>query len=61
VREATTAAKNARSPIGQLGTDSDGTLPTEFVKNDADFDAQRSGIVNCYFKEVRTSTAASQF
>ena len=44
VREATTAAKNARSPIGQLGTDSDGTLPTEFVKNDADFDAQRSGL-----------------
>ena len=44
VREATAVAKNARSSIGQLGTDSDGTLPTEFVKNDADFDAQRSGL-----------------
>jgi hypothetical protein len=44
VREATSAAKNARSPRGQLGTDSDGSLPTEFIKNDADWDAQQSAL-----------------
>jgi len=44
VREATSAAKNARSPSGQLNTDSDGSLPTEFVKNEDDFDAQRSAL-----------------
>ena len=44
VREATSAAKNSRSPIGQLATDSDGSLPTEFVKNEEDFDAQKSAL-----------------
>jgi hypothetical protein len=44
VRETTSAAKNARSPIGQLVTDSDGTLPMEFIKNDADWNAQRSAL-----------------
>jgi hypothetical protein len=44
VREATSAAKNARSPIGQLSTDSDSTLPTEFIKNDADWLAQQSAL-----------------
>ena len=40
VREVTSSAKNARSTTGQLSTDSDSTLPTEIVKNQADFDAQ---------------------
>ena len=40
VRELTSAAKNARSPIGQLASDSNGSLPTELVKNQNDFDAQ---------------------
>ena len=44
VREVTSDAKNARATRGQLGTDSDGSLPTELVKNDADFDAQRSAL-----------------
>ena len=44
VREATTAAKNARSTIGQTQTDSDASLPTEFVKNEADFDAQKAAL-----------------
>jgi len=44
VREATGAALNARSPIGQLATDSNGTLPTEFIKNDADWDMQQSAL-----------------
>jgi hypothetical protein len=44
VREATSAAKNARSTIGQLATDSDGSLPLEFVENDADFLAQKAGL-----------------
>jgi hypothetical protein len=44
VREATSAAKNARSTIGQLATDSDGSLPTEFIKNDADWLAQQSAL-----------------
>ena len=44
VREATAAAKNARSPIGQLATDSDGSLPTEYVENDADFLSQKAAL-----------------
>ena len=36
VREVTSDAKNARATRGQLATDSDGSLPTELVKNDAD-------------------------
>ena len=44
VREVTSDAKNARATRGQLATDSDGSLPTELVKNDADFDAQRSAL-----------------
>lgn len=44
VREATASAKNARSPIGQLGTDSNGTLPTEYVENDAHWLSQKSAL-----------------
>ena len=44
VREATTSAKNARSTIGQTAVDSDGSLPIEFVKNEADFDAQQAAL-----------------
>lgn len=44
VREATTSAKNARSTIGQTAVDSDGSLPIEFIKNEADFDAQQSAL-----------------
>jgi hypothetical protein len=44
VREADSAALNARSVIGQLATDSDGSLPTEFVKNDTDFAGQQSSL-----------------
>ena len=40
VREVTSSAKNSRSTTGQLSTDSGSTLPTEIVKNQADFDAQ---------------------
>jgi hypothetical protein len=44
VREATSAAKNARSTIGQSSTDSDGTLPQEFIKNEPDFLAQKAAL-----------------
>ena len=44
VREVTSAAQNARSTTGQLGTDSDGNLPTELVKNSNDWDAQQSAL-----------------
>ena len=44
VREITSAAKNARSTTGQLGADSDGSLPAETIKNSADFDAQLSAL-----------------
>lgn len=39
-REVTSAALNARSTRGQNATDSDGSLPTEIVKNELDFNAQ---------------------
>ena len=44
VREVTSSAQNARSTTGQLGTDNDGSLPTELVKNDDDFAAQQSAL-----------------
>jgi hypothetical protein len=44
VREATSAAKNARSTKGQLATDSDASLPTEFIKNDLDWLAQQAAL-----------------
>ena len=44
VREVTSDAFNARSTRGQLATDSNGTLPTEIVKNDDDFAAQQSAL-----------------
>ena len=44
VREVTSAAKNARTTTGQLGADSDASLPAEIVKNKNDFDAQQSAL-----------------
>ena len=44
VREVTSAAKNARSTIGQLGTDDNSTLPTPTVKNADDFAAQDASL-----------------
>ena len=44
VREVTSAAKNARSTIGQLGTDTNNTLPTPTVKNADDFAAQDASL-----------------
>lgn len=44
VREVTSDAKNARSIIGQLATDNNGTLPTELVKNADDFAAQEASL-----------------
>ena len=44
VREVTSSAKNARSTTGQLGTDNDGTLPMELVKNADDFAAQEAAL-----------------
>ena len=46
VREATSAAKNSRSIIGQTATDSDGGLPTPTVKNEANFNAQLSTLTS---------------
>ncbi len=43
-REVDGSALNSRSVRGQLGTDSDGSLPTELVKNTQDFEAQTSGL-----------------
>jgi len=43
-REVTSAALNARSTRGQLATDSDGSLPTEIVKNEPDWEAQKSAL-----------------
>jgi len=40
VREITDTAKNARSIIGQLATDSDGGLSNPVIKNQTDFDGQ---------------------
>jgi len=42
VREATSAAKNSRSIIGQTAADSDGGLPVPMVKNEVDFNSQLS-------------------
>lgn len=39
VREITSAAKNSRSKIGQVASDSDGSLAVPTVKNQNDFDA----------------------
>ena len=44
VRIIDSTAKNARSTTGQRATDSDGTLPSEVVKNRTDFDAQLSAL-----------------
>ncbi|MDB4339595.1 phage tail sheath subtilisin-like domain-containing protein [bacterium] len=44
VREVTSAAKNSRSTVGQLKTDSDGTLATTIVKNEIDFNSQKSSL-----------------
>lgn len=46
VREVTGVARNSRSTIGQRATDSDGSLPTETVKNLADFEGQQSSLAN---------------
>jgi len=43
-REVTAAAFNARSTTGQLATDSDGSLPTELIKNEQDWEAQKSAL-----------------
>ena len=44
VRVIDSTAKNARSTTGQTAADSAGGLPTEVVKNSADFDAQLSAL-----------------
>jgi len=44
VREVTSAALNARSTRGQLAIDSDGSLPTEIVKNENDWNAQQNAL-----------------
>ena len=44
VRAATSAAKNARATVGQLNTDSDASLPSEYVKNSTDFASQMSAL-----------------
>ena len=46
VREATSAAKNSRSIIGQTAADSDGSLPTPTVKNEIDFNSQLSTLTS---------------
>jgi len=46
VREATSAAKNSRSIIGQAAADSDGSLPTPTVKNETDFNSQLSTLTS---------------
>ena len=46
VREATSAAKNSRSIIGQTAADSDGSLPTPTVKNEVDFNSQLSTLTS---------------
>lgn len=43
-REVTASALNARSTTGQLSTDTNSTLPTELVKNDQDWEAQKSAL-----------------
>tara|TARA_A100001035_G_scaffold241246_2_gene207154 strand:+ start:11384 stop:13138 length:1755 start_codon:yes stop_codon:yes gene_type:complete len=43
-REVDGSALNARSTRGQLTTDSDGSLPTELVKNEQDWNAQTSAL-----------------
>ena len=43
-REVTASALNARSIRGQLATDSDGNLPTEIIKNEPDWEAQKSAL-----------------
>ena len=43
-REVTSSALNARSTRGQLSTDSDGNLPTELVKNEQDWEAQKAAL-----------------
>lgn len=43
-REVTSSALNARSVIGQLSTDNDGNLPTEIVKNEQDWEAQKAAL-----------------
>ncbi len=44
VRNVTSAAKNARSTTGQTSADSDGTLPSEIVKNLTDFNTQKAAL-----------------
>ena len=44
VRAVTSSALNARATIGQLATDSNGSLPTEIVKNENDFLSQSSAL-----------------
>jgi hypothetical protein len=46
VREATSAAKNSRSIIGQTAADSDGGLLVPTVKNEADFNSQLSTLTS---------------
>ena len=43
-REVTSSALNARSTRGQLSTDNDGNLPTELVKNEQDWEAQKAAL-----------------
>mgnify|MGYP001159890190 CR=1 FL=1 len=44
VRVIDSTAKNARSTTGQTAADSDSTLASEVIKNEADFDAQLSAL-----------------
>lgn len=44
VRNISTTATNARSTTGQLGADSDGSLPSEFVRNLSHFNEQLSAL-----------------
>jgi len=44
VRNITSAARNARSTTGQLGADSDGSLPSESVRNEQHFNSQLSAL-----------------
>lgn len=44
VRQITSAAKNARSIVGASPVDSDGSLPTEVIKNDDDFAVQKGSL-----------------
>lgn len=43
-REVTAAALNARSTTGQKATDNDTNLPTELIKNEPDWEAQKSAL-----------------